>query len=216
MALSLLLDVSRSHVLLVWALLFSIWFEIFEYLLLSSIGWWHGLRPLILSLSFFLFLSIGCCFAQTCRRKVTSYSNIWTQRSSSWWIDLASTSSAQTGTATWALCTLAYLVLKLLLLFLLQHQLLLIELLNRLRVDIRIEVRTVKHWRLSSLLDPKVLWRLEIIPKDRNNLLNLIVRVLIDEEVELSDKDACRRLACAWKGSLHGLSKRLVLLLALE
>lgn len=70
------------------------------------------------------------------------------------------------------------------LLLLLEEHLLLVELLNGGGVDILVEVWGIVLRVLGSFLDPEVLGRFEIISEDRNDLLDLIVAVGIDEEVE--------------------------------
>lgn len=35
------------------------------------------------------------------------------------------------------------------------------------------------------LLNPKVLWRFEVIPEDRDNFLNLVIRVRVNEEIRI-------------------------------
>lgn len=70
------------------------------------------------------------------------------------------------------------------LLLLLEEHLLLVELLNSGGVDVLIEVWSIVLRVLGSLLDPEVLGRFEIITEDRDDLLDLIVTVGIDEEVE--------------------------------
>lgn len=89
------------------------------------------------------------------------------------------------------------MLLKLVLLFLLHHHLVLIQLLYRFTVNILIEVgRLALRWLavvpvvLGSvlvwlLLDPQVLGRLEIVSEDRNDLANLLIRVLIDKETRV-------------------------------
>jgi hypothetical protein len=91
----------------------------------------------------------------------------------------------------------ADLLLKLVLLFLLHHHLVLIQLLYRFTVNILVEVgRLALRWLavvpvvLGSvlvwlLLDPQVLGRLEIVSEDRNDLANLLIRVLIDKETRV-------------------------------
>jgi hypothetical protein len=59
------------------------------------------------------------------------------------------------------------------------------ELLDGLRVNLNVVVWCLKR-STRVLLYPKILWGLEIIAEDRNDLLNLFVRVLIYEE------DKCR------------------------
>lgn len=70
------------------------------------------------------------------------------------------------------------------LLLLLEEHLLLVELLNGGGVDILVEVWGIVLRVLGGFLDPEVLGRFEIISEDRNDLLDLIVAVGIDEEVE--------------------------------
>jgi hypothetical protein len=89
------------------------------------------------------------------------------------------------------------LLLKLVLLFLLHHHLVLIQLLYRFTVNILIEVGRLALGGLAVvpvvlgsvlvwlLLDPQVLGRLEIVSEDRNDLANLLIRVLIDKETRV-------------------------------
>lgn len=82
------------------------------------------------------------------------------------------------------------LLLKFVLLSLLHEHLVLIKLLNGVGVDVLKEI-----WGLALrglvggglrmlrlLFDPKVLRRLKIIPEDRDDLLDLVICVLINEE----------------------------------
>jgi hypothetical protein len=97
-----------------------------------------------------------------------------------------------------------------LLLLLLEEHLLLVELLNSGGVDVLIEVRSIVLRVLGGLLDPEVLGRFEIIAEDRDDLLDLIVAVGIDEEVERLVEE--RALRGARVLPLHGLHEVLVLL----
>ena len=79
--------------------------------------------------------------------------------------------------------------MQVLLLLLLEKHLLLVELLDGRGVDVLVEIRGVVLRVLCCFLDPEVLWRLEIIAEDRDDLLDLVVAVGIDEEVKGLQED---------------------------
>ena len=96
------------------------------------------------------------------------------------------------------------------LLLLLEEHLLLVELLDGRGVDVLVEVWGVVLRVLGGFLDPEVLRWLEVIAEDRDDLLDLIVAVGIDEEVEGLVEE--RVLGGARILSLHCLHEVLVLL----
>ena len=100
--------------------------------------------------------------------------------------------------------------MQILLLLLLEEHLLLVELLDGRGVDVLVEVRGVVLRVLGGFLDPEVLRWLEVIAEDRDDLLDLIVAVGIDEEVEGLVEE--RVLGGARILSLHCLHEVLVLL----
>ena len=100
--------------------------------------------------------------------------------------------------------------MQILLLLLLEEHLLLVELLDGRGVDVLVEVWGVVLRVLGGFLDPEVLRWLEVIAEDRDDLLDLIVAVGIDEEVEGLVEE--RVLGGARILSLHCLHEVLVLL----
>jgi len=95
----------------------------------------------------------------------------------------------------------------------LQNHLLLIELLNSLRVDISVEIRSVENRRLRRLFNPQIFRWLEIISEYGYDFLDLLVAIFVDKEVKLLIEIHRRGLSGVRKGALHGLGQVLVLLL---
>lgn len=95
-------------------------------------------------------------------------------------------------------------------LLLLQQHLLLVELLDCGGVDVLVEVGRVVLGVLGCLFDPKVLRRLEVVAKDGDDFLDLVVTVRIYEKVEGLVEDSALRSARIL--TLHGLNEVLVLL----
>jgi hypothetical protein len=123
-------------------------------------------------------------------------------------------SNKQAWASTWATATVADLILELLLLLLLKQQLLLVELLDCRGIDVSVEVRAVEDGRFGCFLDPEILWWFEVVPEDRDDLLDLLIAVVVNEEVKLlKDQIRLRRLGCRWVSTLHRLSQVLILLL---
>ena len=97
-------------------------------------------------------------------------------------------------TYTWSLW---YLLLEFILLSLLHHHLMLIELLNCIAVDFLEKIWGLAYCRLAMmsvirasiliwlLFNPKIFRWLEIIPKNRNNFLNLIVWICVHKEIRI-------------------------------
>lgn len=86
-----------------------------------------------------------------------------------------------------------HLLLKFILLFLLHHKLMSLELFDRIRINILIEVGWLTLRRLIVLrallivgwlfLDPEVLWWFEIIPENRDYFLDLVICICINEKI---------------------------------
>lgn len=84
-------------------------------------------------------------------------------------------------------------MLQLVLLLLLHHHLVLVQLFDGVRVNVLVHVGGRAYWRLLVPLaldllvrlffDPKVLRGFEVVSKDRNNFLDLRIRVRVHEEV---------------------------------
>lgn len=85
------------------------------------------------------------------------------------------------------------MLLQLILLLLLHYHLVLVELLDGFAVDVLEKVRGLilrptvgrssdRGW---LLFDPQIFWRLEIIPENTDDLLNLGVRVLVNKKVRV-------------------------------
>jgi len=47
-----------------------------------------------------------------------------------------------------------------------------------------IKVRPIEKRGLGCLLDPQVLWWLEVVAEDGDDLLDLVIAVLVHEEIE--------------------------------
>lgn len=87
----------------------------------------------------------------------------------------------------------------------------LVELLDGGGVDVLEEVGAAEDGGLGGLLDPEVLWRLEVVTEDGYDLLDLVIAVLVDEEVKLL-VEVQRALGGSRVLPLHGLDQVLILL----